>query len=518
MKYKFIINIILLVMSITLITGCTEHKNKVTNNESDINLLLTEIDEYTPEETLTCNADSYDMDLKLDTDKKVLSGNIIMNLTNKTEDILDKICIRNYAASAWEKGKKGSSLIRSAVLADTNDILTIDVKKDPSVVYLDFSKHQIKPGESVSVKLNFITDIPNYKYRFGYHSDGNNQIFQLSFCFPTISMYEDGQWNESPFIFSGAESNFNKVADYNVKLEVPEDYIVVASGDEKTDGLITTISGSNMRELAIIASNYMKVETETTENGIIINNYTLDYDIEEYNNFSMDSARDSIELYSTLFGDYPYKELDVVQTFQNFAMEYPGLIMIGFPDLKEIENILQNASYLELCAKVSHEVAHQWFYAAIGSDPYKEPWLDECFAEYCEDVLYRLSGAESYVEAMKSDEKRLNKTNIFESQSEEEFNMYMDDYVNQITGEKFIINKKYDEYHADEYSKYIYEGGKMFLYELRKSMGDSAFFNTLREYYNNYCFKEAKGIDFIKLVMTFDDSEETKKVICKYIE
>jgi hypothetical protein len=26
---------------------------------------------------------------------------------------------------------------------------------------------------------------------------------------------------------------------------------------------------------------------------------------------------------------------------------------------------------------VSHEMAHQWFYATVGSDPVWEPWLDE---------------------------------------------------------------------------------------------------------------------------------------------
>ena len=31
---------------------------------------------------------------------------------------------------------------------------------------------------------------------------------------------------------------------------------------------------------------------------------------------------------------------------------------------------------------VYHEVAHQWFYAQLGNDQHREPWLDEGFADF----------------------------------------------------------------------------------------------------------------------------------------
>ena len=512
-------------------SGCNEQKKeKVNENKNgsvykgtDTNVLLEEIGKYTTEkkikpvkEALTCYAESYEMNLKLDVDKKTLSGDIVMNLTNNTGDTLNKVCIRNYAASILKKEQKGSSVINSAMITGSNQKIAVDVKNDPSVVYLDLSKHKVAPGKSVSVKLHFTTDIPKIDDRFGYHEEGSNDIFQLSFCFPIMAMYENGKWSESPYIWN-AESNYNKVTKFNVKLEVAEGYMVAASGDEKTEGAITTINGDNIREMAIVASNYMKVTTETTANGIKINNYTLDYDIKDYNDFSMSSAKESVELYSKLFGDYQYKELDVVQTFQNTAMEYPGLIMIGLPDVKEINDIAKGFCYSNLCLTVAHEVAHQWFYAAIENDPYNEPWLDEGFAEYCEGIIYPYSVSDSYNKAIEAEKKIFGEDKIYYYESEKEFEEEMKSSGERTTGDKFIISKPYNEYKGDDYSWYVYQGGKDFLYELRKAMGDGAFFYTMREYYKNYCFKEAKGTDFIEAVKAIDDSEKTRKVIEKYI-
>lgn len=59
------------------------------------------------------DVDKYTMDLKLDTEKKTLSGTVIIDLANQTEETIDEICIRNYAALILSEKGKGSSEIRS---------------------------------------------------------------------------------------------------------------------------------------------------------------------------------------------------------------------------------------------------------------------------------------------------------------------------------------------------------------------------------------------------------------------
>ena len=40
----------------------------------------------------------------------------------------------------------------------------------------------------------------------------------------------------------------------------------------------------------------------------------------------------------------------------------------------------------QLAGVVAHEVAHQWFYALVGNDQGRDPWLDEGLASYAEYV------------------------------------------------------------------------------------------------------------------------------------
>jgi len=65
-------------------------------------------------------------------------------------------------------------------------------------------------------------------------------------------------------------------------------------------------------------------------------------------------------------------QLDVVQTrFAEYGgMEYPELVMVVDDPMS-----------------IAHEVAHQWFYGLVGSDEWREPWLDESLATFAQRRL-----------------------------------------------------------------------------------------------------------------------------------
>jgi aminopeptidase N len=82
---------------------------------------------------------------------------------------------------------------------------------------------------------------------------------------------------------------------------------------------------------------------------------------------------------SARFGDYPYPRLTVgVSPGLRGGIEFPGHVQLG-----------SGVSSIHLV----HEVAHQWFYALVGNDQYRHPWLDEGLATYAEArVDGRLAG------------------------------------------------------------------------------------------------------------------------------
>ena len=95
----------------------------------------------------------------------------------------------------------------------------------------------------------------------------------------------------------------------------------------------------------------------------------------------------------------------------------------------------------------------------------------------------------------------------------------MKDYIKQVAKDGYIINKGYSSYTEDSnYSMYVYEGGKMFLYELREALGKEDFQHALKEYYNTYKNKIAQTKDFLEIIEKFDNNNKTDLIIQKYID
>lgn len=86
-------------------------------------------------------------------------------------------------------------------------------------------------------------------------------------------------------------------------------------------------------------------------------------------------ARRAVRLLGRRLGPYGSRELDVVLVRGGFGagigMEYPELVFsIPAADV------------------IAHEIAHQWWYGLVGNNQYREPWLDESFAQYSHERLY----------------------------------------------------------------------------------------------------------------------------------
>lgn len=85
-------------------------------------------------------------------------------------------------------------------------------------------------------------------------------------------------------------------------------------------------------------------------------------------------TRRSIEGLVNRFGPFPYPSLSIagLPGLSSGGIEFPAAIMVG-PQGWDIV--------------VPHEVAHEYFYAMIGDNQARDPWLDEAFATYSEALV-----------------------------------------------------------------------------------------------------------------------------------
>lgn len=171
---------------------------------------------------------------------------------------------------------------------------------------------------------------------------------------------------------------------------------------------------------------------------------------------------DMMNYFAKTFGEYPFiREKYGVAEFlwQMGAMEHQTITGIG-------SNFIGGRKFFD--DVYAHELAHQWFGDAVGLKSWKEIWLNEGFASYCE-ALYseHIAGPAALRSTMMS-----------------KFHNSFSDRV-------------YDP--QELFSQTVYDKGAWILHMLRWEIGDTLFFRSMRNYFETYKYKNASIEDFKKI-------------------
>ena len=167
-----------------------------------------------------------------------------------------------------------------------------------------------------------------------------------------------------------------------------------------------------------------------------------------------------IKFFSETFGEYPFiKEKYGVAEFlwQLGAMENQTITGIG-------SNFVRGRRFFNDI--YVHELAHSWFGDAVGPKTWKDIWLNEGFATYCE-ALY--------------DEHNYGKKALRSSM----LSKFQDNFPGTLYNPGNNL-----------FNSTVYDKGAWVLHMLRHEVGDSVFFKILRTYYNEYKYKNASTEDF----------------------
>jgi len=234
----------------------------------------------------------------------------------------------------------------------------------------------VPPGAAVEVTIDFVTKIPQVKERLNMRRD----IYSAALWYPKVAVYDDDGWDDWQFDYIG--EFYGDFGDYKVSLTLPEGFVCGSTGIlqetvHNSDATKTEVyKADNVHDFAWVASQkYVKTETEW--NGVKISVLLPKmYKKESANAHNI--AQKALAYYSKQFGPYPYPGLTIGYFYfgAGAAMEYPGMIMEDISS--ELDASFFNGSYILL----GHEIAHQWWYGAVGNNEHKEAFMDEAFAEY----------------------------------------------------------------------------------------------------------------------------------------
>jgi hypothetical protein len=121
-----------------------------------------------------------------------------------------------------------------------------------------------------------------------------------------------------------------------------------------------------VRDFSFVVNPHFHLTTRHAD-GIAIKVYTQSVG----GALTADKAKSAVAALNDLYDMYPWDDLVLAEVGADggFSMEYPRAIHLTRSKVTD--------TYV-----LDHEVAHQWFYAQLGNDQMREPWLDEGFADF----------------------------------------------------------------------------------------------------------------------------------------
>jgi Peptidase family M1 domain/Omp85 superfamily domain len=235
----------------------------------------------------------------------------------------------------------------------------------------------VEPGQSVTVRLNFVMKLPARKGRWGQW-DGVTTLCQW---LPVVAVHDSKGFHPTPFI-PWHQPFYNEAGHYTVRVVLPCDQKLAGSSAEKSvtdmgDGWKTIeFEPACLRDFALVASSRFQ-EWWAEADGVKVRCLAFP-EHEFYAKALLDAACKAIPVYNHWFGRYPYPQFTIVEAcFGWNGNECGGLVMIDDRMFRMPHLASHYPTYL-----LQHELCHQWWYNVIGTNGYAETWMDEGPATY----------------------------------------------------------------------------------------------------------------------------------------
>jgi aminopeptidase N len=202
--------------------------------------------------------------------------------------------------------------------------------------------------------------------------------------------------------------------------------------------------------------------------SVLVQNYI--YNDEGYftqNKKLIDETSDMIQLFSGLFGDYPFKneKYGHCTAPSGGGMEHQTMTTIA------------NFSF----TLVSHELAHQWFGDYVTCETWQDIWINEGFASYAEYLAHQYLNSQTEADNW-----------IIRTQ----------EYVKSLPGGSVYVPEELavNENRIFDY-RLTYAKGAAIIHMIRQEIGnDELFFSILKEFLIRYRNNTATGDEFKELL------------------
>jgi hypothetical protein len=272
---------------------------------------------------------------------------------------------------------------------------------------------------------------------------------------------------------------FGKMFTFVITADLPYDWMSVSQGDLRDEWIATVDSEDRVftvwsepnptPEIYLVGGEYYR--HEEYHDGTRVMTYTFEQS-DSLSRVYMDATKRYIDMYERLIGDYPFGKFALVENFWQTGYGMPSFTLLGSKVIRL--PFIVRTSY-------GHEILHNWWGNSVYVDHATGNWC-EGLTTYGADYLYK--------ENMSAEEARDYRHHTLIA-----FNNYVSE------AEDFPLSDFHERH--DSASQSVGYGKSLFVYHmLRRSLGDSVFWESLRQFYERSKFTIASWND---LATTFSE-------------
>jgi hypothetical protein len=373
-----------------------------------------------------------------------------------------------------------------------------DANKDDRTVMEVPLEKPVGPGKSINLKIEFVLAIPQIFARTGQEGE----YFFIAQWFPKIGvLQQDGAWHCHQF--HRFSEFFADYGEYNVSITLPEKFIVGATGnlvktEKNIDGTVTYFyKEKDIHDFAWTAFPEFKRITEKIKLKGNTHETTIELLLppghENVKHRHLDSLKFALHFFAEHIYPYPYKKITVVDPpykgLNSGGMEYPTLITTAHM------NLLPTSFKLPELVTI-HEFGHQYWYGIVGSDEFREAWLDEGVNSF-----FELEIMEAYFkDSASAVDSSIIKIEDWETARMRYASLLPVDNVNQYSW-KFLS--------GFQYSGNVYSKAAIFLRSLKNLVGKEKMYDFFKFYVETFKFKHPTTRDFIETFNSFMNEDFT---------
>ncbi|HEX7334669.1 MAG TPA: M1 family aminopeptidase [Pyrinomonadaceae bacterium] len=335
-------------------------------------------------------------------------------------------------------------------------------------------------------------------------------VMLLGTAYPVLAVHDGDDWRRK-LESSVGDFVFNESADYEVTVSTNQGVEVFTSGTEtgpKSEKNGQTFTASALRDFAILAGRGLRSEHTEVQGVAVRSIYLAEH--ERVGKRTLAVAANALRVFTSLFGPLPFKTISIAEAPLVAGLgscEFSGLNIVASayfvdfdsPAVRNLPEIIreQRPSVEEsLEWAVAHLVAHQWWGAAVGNDPGREPLLDEALSAWSSLLYYKNTYGEVKASAVLDDQVR------------GVYRLYR-----TFGGDDMDADRPSRDYrNTFQYAAIVSAKGAMMFVDLTKTLGEEKMFAALRNYYQANLYEIAQ-LEDLRIALIAEAPVEQRRMI-----